>query len=62
MMEIIDAKLSSCCKSSVSSHPGDSNIGFHYTCNGCRKICNMIEVPYWELTDKGKYKRINESK
>jgi len=58
-MNIINAKLSSCCSSSVSPHYGKDkssvgvnykgNLNFHYTCNKCGKECEMNKVPYWEL-------------
>ena len=64
---IINAKLSSCCSTSVSGITPSTRYrfsveeikGFHYVCNSCKKECTMIEVPYWELTEKGKYRRLN---
>ena len=55
---IINGKLSDCCKTSVSINIGTNKKPFHYSCNNCRKDCQMIETPYWIITEKGKYKKI----
>ena len=59
MAEIVNAKLSKCCSHSVSSNNGSKEIPKHYyTCNKCNKVTEMLEIPYWEITDKGKYKKL----
>ncbi len=56
--KIVNAKLSSCCKTSISIHTGRNEYPFHYTCNKCGKTCEKNEIPYWIITNKGKYKRL----
>jgi hypothetical protein len=56
---IVNAHLSNCCKTSVSPIYGTDKKPFHYKCNSCGKECTKLEVPYWELTEKGKYKELN---
>lgn len=62
---IINAKLSSCCSTSIRWSQYDEKYypnPSHYTCNKCGKPCNKIEIPRWIVTKKGKYKEINNPK
>lgn len=59
---IVNAHLSSCCNTSVSVIYGTEKKPFHYICNYCKKECTKLEVPYWEITEKGKYKKLEDVK
>ena len=64
----IEATLSKCCNTSVSSYNGatnqidilrGANPLHHYRCNKCKKETEAKKVPYWELTTNNKYREIN---
>lgn len=68
-MEIVNGHISKCCKTSVSGHNGATSLyelqlgrspNHYHTCNSCGKVCVMLTVPMWELTDKLKYRRLTK--
>lgn len=64
---IVNAKLSSCCKTSISPIYGEYKnqgefIPFHYICNKCGKNCEKIEIAAWIVTEEYKYRELDTYK
>jgi hypothetical protein len=64
----VEATLSKCCNTSVSSINGSTNAidllkganpSHHYICNKCKKETQINKIPYWELTTNNKYRELN---
>lgn len=56
--DIIKAKISKCCKASVSVHNATDKEEWKATCNYCKKKTEILLVDRWIITKDLKYRAI----